>query len=66
MKVSSRPGGHTAKKGKFTEERITYALRKAELDTPVAEVFPKLRNGNTTLYNWQMKYGGLSPSKLRG
>nr|WP_175812885.1 hypothetical protein [Burkholderia contaminans] len=28
------------KKSKFTEEQIAYALKQAELGTPVAEVWP--------------------------
>ncbi|MBM5626721.1 hypothetical protein C1V97_17325 [Burkholderia pseudomallei] len=38
MTLSSRPGGHAVKKSKFTEEQIAYALKQAELGTPVAEV----------------------------
>ncbi|VWB53599.1 transposase IS3/IS911 family protein [Burkholderia diffusa] len=37
MTMSSGPGGHAAKKSKFTEEQIAYALKQAELGTPVAE-----------------------------
>nr|WP_249191835.1 IS3 family transposase [Burkholderia cenocepacia] len=65
MTLSSRPGGHAVKKSKFTEEQITYALKQAELGTPVAEVCRKMGISDATFYNWRTKYGGLSPSELR-
>ncbi len=65
MTLSSRPGGHAEKKSKFTEEQIAYALKQAELGTPVAEVCRKMGISDATFYNWRRKYGGLSPSELR-
>lgn len=53
------------KKSKFTEEQIAYALKQAELGTPVAEVCRKMWISDATFYNWRTKYGGLSPSELR-
>ncbi len=53
------------KKSKFTEEQIAYALKQAELGTPVAEVCRKMGISDATFYNWRTKYGGLSPSELR-
>ncbi|ALX16396.1 Hin recombinase [Burkholderia cepacia JBK9] len=53
------------KKSKFTDEQITYALKQAELGTPVAEVCRKMGISDATFYNWRTKYGGLSPSELR-
>ncbi len=53
------------KKSKFTEEQIAYALKQAELGTPVAEVYRKMGISDATFYNWRTKYGGLSPSELR-
>lgn len=53
------------KKSKFTEEQIVYALKQAELSTPVAEVCRKMGISDATFYNWRTKYGGLSPSELR-
>ncbi|ARM03603.1 transposase [Burkholderia pseudomallei] len=52
------------KKSKFTEEQIAYALKQAELGTPVAEVCHKMGISDATFY-WRTKYGGLSPSELR-
>ncbi len=53
------------KKSRFTEEHIAYALKQAELGTPVAEVCRKMGISDATFYNWRTKYGGLSPSELR-
>ncbi|CAG9247701.1 Insertion element ISR1 uncharacterized 10 kDa protein A3 [Burkholderia diffusa] len=53
------------KKSEFSEEQIAYALKQAELGTPVAEVCRKMRISDSTFYHWRTKYGGLSPSELR-
>lgn len=53
------------KQSKFTEEQIAYALKQAELGTPVAEVCRKMGISDATFYNWRTKYGRLSPSELR-
>ncbi len=50
MTLSSRPGGHAVKKSKFTEEQIAYALKQAELGTPVAEVCRKMGISDATFY----------------
>lgn len=38
MMLQRRPAGHVVRTSKFTEEQIAYALKQAELGTPVAEV----------------------------
>ena len=53
------------KRSKFTEQRITFALKQAELGTPVKEVCRKIGISDATFYNWKKKYGGLGPSELR-
>lgn len=53
------------KKSKVTEEQIAYALKQAELCTPVAEVCRKMGISDAKFYNLRTKYGGLSPSELR-
>jgi putative transposase len=53
------------KKSKFTEEQIAFALKQAELGTPVEEVCCKMGISDATFYNWRKKYGGLGPSALR-
>lgn len=53
------------KKSRFTEEQIVFALKQAELGTPVPEVCRRLSISNATFYSWRKKYGGISPSELK-
>ena len=53
------------KKSKFTDEQIAFALKQAEVGTPVEEVCRKMGISDVTFYNWRKKYGGLGPSELR-
>ncbi len=53
------------KKSKFTDEQIAFALKQAEVGTPVEEVCGKMGISDATFYNWRKKYGGLGPSELR-
>lgn len=53
------------KKSKFTVEQIAFALKQAEVGTPVDEVCRKMGISDATFYNWRKKYGGLGPSELR-
>jgi putative transposase len=56
---------HAVKRSKFTEQQIAYALKQAELGTPVEEVCRKMGIADATFYNWKKKYGGLGPSEVR-
>ncbi len=53
------------KRSKYTEEQIAFALKQAELGTPVKEVIRKLGITEQTYYRWKKKYGGLGLSELR-
>jgi len=53
------------KRSKFTEQQIAYALKQAELGTPIEEVCRKMGISDATFYNWKKKYGGLGPSEVR-
>ncbi|UJR61753.1 transposase [Dickeya zeae] len=53
------------KKSRFTEEQIVFALKQAELGTPVPEVCRELGISDATFYTWRKKYGGISPSELK-
>ena len=53
------------KRSKFTEQKIAFALKQAELGISVEEVCRKLGISNATFYNWKKKYGGLGPSESR-
>jgi len=46
-------------------EQIAFALRQAEVGTPVAEVCRKMGVSEATYYRWKQLYGGLDPSELR-
>lgn len=46
------------KKSRYTEEQIAYALKQAELGTPVAEVCRKMGIRDATFYNWRPNCGG--------
>ena len=49
------------KKSKFTDERVAFALKPAEVGTPEEVVCSKMGISDATFYNWQKKYGGLGP-----
>lgn len=53
------------KKSKYTEEQIAFALKQAEVGTPVEEVIRKMGMSEATFYSWRKKYGGLGLSELR-
>jgi putative transposase len=53
------------KKCRFTEDQIAFALKQAELGTPVEEVCRKMGISDATFYVRRKKYGGLGPSELR-
>ena len=50
------------KRSKYTEQQIAFALKQAELGTPVEEVCRKMGISEATFYNWKKKYGGLGSS----
>lgn len=52
------------KRSRYTEEQIAFALKQAELGTPVPAVCRKMGVSDATFYNWRKKYGGLGPSEL--
>ncbi len=43
------------KRSKFTEERIAFALKQAEVGTPVEAVCRKMGISDATFYNWRKK-----------
>ena len=53
------------KKSKYTEQQIAFALKQAELGTPVEEVCRKMGISDATFYNWKKKYGYLGASEVR-
>ncbi len=53
------------KKSNYTEEQIAFALKQAELGTPISEVCRKLGIAEQTFYRWKSKYGGMLPSDMK-
>ena len=53
------------RKSNYTEEQIAFALKQAELGTPVGEVCRKLGVTEQTFYRWKSKYGGMLPSDMK-
>ncbi len=50
---------------RYTDEQVAFALKQAELGTPVAEVCRKMAVSEATFFRWKQKFGGLGPSELR-
>lgn len=53
------------KKTRYTEEQIAYALRQAELGTPVTEVVRKMGVSEQTFYRWKKQYAGMGVGEIR-
>ena len=46
-------------------QQIAYALKQAELGTPIPEVCRKMGISDATFYSWRKKFAGLGPSELK-
>ena len=53
------------KRSKFSEEQVVYALRQAEVGTPVGDLCRQLGVAEATFYAWKKKYAHLGMSELR-
>ena len=53
------------KKTRYTEEQVAYALRQAELGTPVAEGVRKMGVSEQTFYRWKKQYAGMGVGEIR-
>lgn len=53
------------KKSRYTEEQIAFALKQAELGTPVGDVCRKLGIAEQTFYRWKKQYTGMMPSDMK-
>lgn len=47
------------KRSRHTEEQIAFALKQAELGTPIPEVCCEMGGSDATFYNWRKRYGDL-------
>jgi hypothetical protein len=46
-------GGHAVRKQEHSDEQIAFALKQAQLGTPVEEVRRKMGVPDATFYNWR-------------
>ena len=53
------------KRSKFSEEQIVYAIRQADVGTPVGDLCRQLGVSDATFYAWKKKYAHLGVSELR-
>jgi putative transposase len=53
------------KKSRYTEEQIAFALRQAEVGTPVADVCRQMGVSEASFYIWKKKYGKLGLTEIR-
>jgi len=53
------------RKSMYTDAQIAYALKQAEIGTPVAEVCRKMGISENTYYRWKKKFNGMLPSDVR-
>jgi putative transposase len=53
------------KKSRFTEEQITYALKRADAGAVVTELCRELGVSQQTFYQWRRKYQGMGVAELR-
>lgn len=52
-------------KRRFTENQIISILKEADSGIPIAELTRKYGLGNSTIYHWRAKYGGMAVSDLK-
>ena len=53
------------KRSRFSEEQVSYALRRAEAGTPVGDVCRQLGVSEATFYVWKKRYANLGVAELR-
>jgi putative transposase len=53
------------KKMRHTDDQIAFALRQAEMGTPVKEVILKMGISEQTFYCWKKKYIGMGIAEVR-
>ncbi len=53
------------KKSRFTEEQIAFALRQAEIGTPIVEVCRKMGISEQTFFRWKKKFAGMGIAEVR-
>lgn len=54
------------KKARYTEEQLSFILKRAEAGTWVQEICRKIGISEATFYNWKRKFGGTGVTELLG
>ncbi len=52
------------KKSRFTDNQIVNILKQAEQGVPIADLCREHNVGQSTLYNWRSKYGGMDAALI--
>lgn len=58
--------GHAVKNGRYPEEQIACALKRAKTRTPMAEPLYRMGIPDQMFYRWKSLHGGLGVGELRG
>lgn len=53
------------KKGRFSEAQILSILKELETGIPIADIVRKHGVGESTIYNWRSRYGGMNDSEIK-
>ena len=53
------------KRSRYTEEQIAFALKQADLGTPISDVCRKLGVSEQTFYRWRNKFSGMLPCDMK-
>ena len=53
------------RKSRYSDEQIAAALRKAEIETPVADITRKLGISGADFYVWKKRFGTLGTPEIR-
>jgi len=53
------------KRSRYSAEQIAFALRQAEMGTPVSEVCRKMGISEQTYYRWKRKYEGMGVEDVK-
>lgn len=52
------------KKSRFSDNQIVNILKQAEQGVPITELCREHNVGQSTLYNWRSKYGGMDAALI--
>jgi len=63
--VKDHEEGADDEEDEVQREQIAYALKQAEVSTPVAEAIRRMGISEQTFYRWKKVYGGLGVGELR-